>query len=347
MREQVLSGGIEITNFCNLNCIHCYVGDCDNPIFMEMEKIKYLIEQLILYKAEFIVISGGEPFSHPNILELIHLMGSVYSDIKFIIASNGTLLNDELIDVIKGYNNIEIQISLDGITKETHETQHGGGDFEYVTNVIKKLSALSRDRKIVRMTISRINYKECDRIADFAKQHNARVQYVFTCKVGRAKNNWDKLEMTVAQQIYANETILRYAKLHPEQKITAPRSVLSCPFENPNTLFGVDIHANGDVNICTCLDSEYIVGNAFEEPFIKLLNSPRIFELSEQINRRKQYLLQNECKDCLALNRCAQGCIGRAKFIGNEFGLDGECEFRKALLFKNFFFKREKTMEET
>ena len=89
----------------------------------------------------------------------------------------------------------------------------------------------------------------------------------------------------------------------------------------------------------------YIIGNAYTESFLELLNSKKIELLCNNINKRKELLKNSECVGCSAIDRCGQGCIGRAKQLGNEMGLDDQCGYRRALQFKNLFFyvnKREK-----
>lgn len=343
MRNRIQSGGLEITNCCNLKCIHCYLGDsCEKPIFMDYDRIIFFINQFIKYKARHVIISGGEPLLHPDIELLIQDFGTRYSETQFIITTNGSFLDDHIVDVLRLFKNIQIQISLDGAIKETHERQHGINTFDNIIKALDYMIDLPRERKILHMTISQINYKECTQVAELASRFNTLVNYTYVCKVGNAAQNWDKLKMTLAQQIYANETVLRYARSHLDQNIRAPRSILKCPFEFTDYIFGVDIHPNGDVDICTCLDGEYIIGNAYLDNFETFLNSPKIDSLAERIIERKSVLRETKCKGCSALNRCNQGCIGRAQSLGNEFGLDDQCDYRKALQFKNLFFYAEK-----
>ena len=338
MRTRISSGGIEITNQCNLYCKHCYLGESRDPkIFMKLDQILYIIEQCAHLKAQQIVVSGGEPFLHPDITSLIHKLGTQYSHIPFVIATNGTLLDKRIIGMIRPYDNIQIQISLDGATKTTHEKQHGTNTFERIISTLQEMRDIPRNRKNVRMTISRLNYRECAQVAEIAKQYNAEVSYAYVTKVGCAEKNWDCLNMTAAQSVYANELISDFYRKNKGYIVNIPKSVLSCPFEDDDCDISLDIHANGDANICTCLDSKCIVGNVFKDDFIHLINSSLISDLTKRICCRKALLRDGVCRDCSALVRCQQGCIGRAIYLGDEFGLDDQCDFRRALQFKNYY----------
>lgn len=337
-RTKIASGGIEITDFCNLNCLHCYIGENKDPIHIDLNKILYIIDEFIKYKADYVVISGGEPFMHPNIDEIIDIIGVKYLDVPFIITTNGSFLNKYYIDKIKKYENIQIQISLDGATKEIHEQQHGQDTFDNIYRMLEYLKDVKRERKIIRMTVSKINYKDCVKVAELSDHFNTDISYSYVCKVGRANENWDKLKMSLAQQMYVNEEIKKYSR-KTNRDIAPPQSVLTCPFESYEHIFGATVHTNGDVDICTCLDGKYVAGNIFNNEFSEILNSTTINILTKKILERKEKLKLSECKDCVINFKCQQGCIGRATYLGDEFGLDDQCNYRKALMFKNYYMR--------
>jgi len=344
MRYIINSGGLEITNHCNLDCIHCYIdGKISHTTFMNYGTIIHLIEEFILHKASFITITGGEPLLHPDIERIITLIGTTYSATTFYVATNGTAFSDKLIERIRMYNNIVLQISLDGSCKSTHEKQHGINTFNRVMEALSNLVDFPRERKIVRMTISKVNYKECVSVAEIARQYNAQTSFVYVSKVGRACENWAVLEMSLSQKLYANELLIRYAKMYPDERISPPVSVQSCSFNDPNSNLNVTIHVDGSADICSCLDTTYFIGNAYTDSFDKMLNSPKIDEIFAKTRKRTEQIKSTACGDCPAIHKCRQGCIGRASMNGDEMGHDGECPYRKALLFKNLFMHATKT----
>src|SRR3990167_5762827 len=94
------------------------------------------------------ITGGGEPFLHPKITEFIRLCGEAKRDIG--IVTNGSLLNDERIELIKQYATW-IRISMDSSNPDTHKIIHGtpGSDFERILNNIKKLLENKRDDLIL------------------------------------------------------------------------------------------------------------------------------------------------------------------------------------------------------
>lgn len=54
---------IEITNICNLRCIHCYdEASCESGKVMTLDEFKHIIDELVLCRIKKMQIIGGEPF---------------------------------------------------------------------------------------------------------------------------------------------------------------------------------------------------------------------------------------------------------------------------------------------
>ena len=112
------------------------------------------------------ITGGGEPFLHPKITEFIRLCGENNRDIG--IVTNGSLLNDERIELVKKYATW-IRISMDSSNPKTHRIIHGtpGSDFERRLNSIKKLLDNKRDDLILGISfiITPENYDDVENSA--------------------------------------------------------------------------------------------------------------------------------------------------------------------------------------
>ena len=110
-----------ITHKCNLRCIHCYQEDYKNDL--SFEEIKKVFCDYLEYikKNNFkghIIITGGEPFLHPDFFKVISLFEE--NNITFGILTNGTLLDEDMVKRLKDFKNLSfVQISLDG-TQRMH-----------------------------------------------------------------------------------------------------------------------------------------------------------------------------------------------------------------------------------
>lgn len=130
------SGHFELTYRCNLNCIHCYCkGSEDKSRELDTKEIKNIID--IIYKEGclFLTFSGGEPLVREDFLEIY----SYAKEKGFIttIFTNAALFTKKIIDYLKKSPPHRIEITLNGITKETYEsiTQVRGSFFKVTENI--------------------------------------------------------------------------------------------------------------------------------------------------------------------------------------------------------------------
>lgn len=104
---------VDLTGRCNCDCIGCWVHSPhikepprDKNLVLPLERVRELIEQLSYLETEQIFISGaGEPFLHPDIMEIIELIKA--KGFKLNIITNFTL-----IDEAKAKRLIELGVDL-------------------------------------------------------------------------------------------------------------------------------------------------------------------------------------------------------------------------------------------
>ena len=90
--ENCKSVYIEITNACNLQCLHCYNSSgADNSISIPLSIIERVFDELAENAVSpSVTLSGGEPLCHPRIHEIISLAHN--RKIALYIATNGILV---------------------------------------------------------------------------------------------------------------------------------------------------------------------------------------------------------------------------------------------------------------
>jgi AdoMet-dependent heme synthase len=136
---------LDITNYCNLSCSHCYHTDHTNKKSLKLDdwfKILNIYEGFIdkyNYNPYF-VICGGEPLTNPNIFKLLHKINDQFLNAPIYILTNGTLFNDINIRKFKNINNLNFQISLDGPDSLSHDYFRGKGSFNKTLDGINKLN---------------------------------------------------------------------------------------------------------------------------------------------------------------------------------------------------------------
>lgn len=137
-----------VTQGCNLRCVYCY-EDKTNAIMDEktaFQAVDWLIKQSGDMKSIRIIFFGGEPLLNFSLIKaVVEYVGERTRDagkkVEFSITTNGTLLNDAIINFLKEYQ-FAISISFDGL-KELQDAQRpystGSGSYDSIVPNIKKL----------------------------------------------------------------------------------------------------------------------------------------------------------------------------------------------------------------
>lgn len=117
-----LSGSIDLTNRCNLACVHCYLGgrrDCGKSAEMPRERLFALIDELAESGCLFLLLTGGEPLLRPDFPAIYRHARS--RGLLVSLFTNGTLINRGFIDLMRELPPNNLEISLYGATAATYE----------------------------------------------------------------------------------------------------------------------------------------------------------------------------------------------------------------------------------
>lgn len=117
---------IEITDHCNLECPICIVNN-QYSNHIPVETFTRIIDTLIANEGhcESIALSGGEPTSHPKLMELVNIANRPEIG-RVVIITNGLRLGRDrkLAEQIKA-SGAYVGLQLDGFTADTHEKIRG------------------------------------------------------------------------------------------------------------------------------------------------------------------------------------------------------------------------------
>lgn len=133
---------LHITERCNLDCGHCYLGVKEQKD-LEERLIKKTMDEFSPNGLK-VLITGGEPLLHRKIWDVLELMSRY--PVHRVIFSNGTLISEDVARRLSRYVH-GIQISLDGM-KEGHEQLRGKGTFN------KTIKGIENARKYLDVTVA-------------------------------------------------------------------------------------------------------------------------------------------------------------------------------------------------
>jgi len=139
----------EVNDYCNSKCHSCNIWQRPvNKDYLEVEDIKKIFSSYDFSKVKSVIVSGGEPNLHPNLVECLIEMAKYFEkDCHFAYSTNGLMPERVLSDVrrlIDAGLTIGLGISLDGIGKDHDDARGVKGNF----NKVEKLFELVKSYKI-------------------------------------------------------------------------------------------------------------------------------------------------------------------------------------------------------
>jgi radical SAM protein with 4Fe4S-binding SPASM domain len=164
-----ISGSIDLTRRCNLSCIHCYAGGSSigtTQREMETGKILSVIDEICEAGCLYLLITGGEPLLRKDFPEIYRYAKG--KGLLITVFTNGTLITDEIIDLLKELPPRVVEISLYGATAATYEKITGvEGSYERCMHGISHLLSgkIHVSLKTILMTANSHEFFDIENIA--------------------------------------------------------------------------------------------------------------------------------------------------------------------------------------
>lgn len=319
-----------------MNCPYCYNNSSFNGTFLNKEKILNIIDQCFRVKIREITISGGEPFLHPNIYEIIDYANS--KNIKVRIITNLSLVRlEDGLKILKAGN--YFQLTLDSTDKIQNDGLRGLGTFDRTVSFLEAANKEGISKQIVlRMNLSKLNL---DKVVDFInlslKFKIKHISVAFIANCGRGKN----YEYAFSYNKDLNQMIEIMQKLKKfsselKEKIDINYNNLedqvSCPiFTKGSISLNPRIDPVGDVFFCGYFfGKENALGNVFDKELEEIINSSTFQKFCEKVRERKN---NKRCDSCLYNKVCSCGCPAISYMNSdNILDIDTQCSMIKTFM---------------
>ncbi|HEU4634161.1 MAG TPA: radical SAM/SPASM domain-containing protein [Flavisolibacter sp.] len=310
---------LQTVSACNLQCKHCFINDYKIEIedgvikIMKYEEFLKFSDRLktIIKHADFFTFSSFEALLNKNLFKMMDHLLTMNPSLQFPLLSNAMLLSDETIAQLEKYPVPEINISLDGMTKEVVENFKTGVDFEAITAALKKLKKSAvRDRVAVTFVAHQDNIHQLPDYVDFVHALGVKLIYVsniltFTEKTAHLAL-YTKQGNVTAQQLF-DEAVTRARK--NRQTIQLPQLQPSLKGCQAVEAFFVD--SNGNVAPCDFLavstpftlfettqrNPPQIFGNVLFDDPVEIYRSERYQNFRNAHRLAKE--LPEACKNCI------------------------------------------------
>ncbi len=178
----------EITRGCNLSCLHCRALSGKGPYPGELteEECLQLIDDIVSFSNPIVILTGGEPLLRPDVYRIAEY--GTEKGLRMVLATNGTLLTEDMARrlVVAGIR--RISISLDGADAESHDQFRGvNGSFEGGLRGIRYAKKVGLEFQ-VNTTVTQHNLHQVPQILDLTVDLGAAAHHLFLLvPTGRAK----------------------------------------------------------------------------------------------------------------------------------------------------------------
>ena len=147
----------ETTAVCNLSCQHCRVLPEEDARVGELttDEATRFLDDLSQHFSPLLILSGGEPLCRPDIFEIASY--ATGKGLAAALATNGTLVTEDVAERIRDSGIRRVSISLDGPNADVHDVFRGlPGSFDAAVAGLKRIQVVGVSTQI-NTTVTRHN----------------------------------------------------------------------------------------------------------------------------------------------------------------------------------------------
>jgi radical SAM protein with 4Fe4S-binding SPASM domain len=300
----------EVTQACNLNCRHCYHPSHQrHEDELGTERALKLLEELAAENFLLLLITGGEPFTRPDIWELLETAS--LKEFAFRILTNGTGLEREDIERIAELAPLGVDLSIYG-QRRVHDDITGVPGAFRATCRTGRLLTQSGVRVTVKMPLMRKNLAEYRYVKEVADSWGAGLvtDASIFCRLDGSRAS---LKMQASEEQLIEFLVRRAQESGPYRPATNVQNVEP---ETPMCSAGrssIYVASNGEVRPCTVWPET--LGNLESQSLAEVM-------ASAELERVRDLTVGDlkECGECRLARWCVR-CPGLAKLeTGDELG---------------------------
>ncbi len=184
----------QVTNECNLACLHCIEESGPGKAFPDEltdEQVFSVLDQALALDVPYLSFSGGEPMVHPRFFDMVEYVCSRNGQLK--VETNGHYLTPDNCARLKALGVKAVQVSLDGASRETFNRMRVRGDFDLAVEGVRNLRAAGVPIEI-NYSPTKFNTHEIGMAVDLAAELGAYSFYTGrTMYTGNAVKTWHRL----------------------------------------------------------------------------------------------------------------------------------------------------------
>lgn len=284
---------IELTNACNLRCVHCYgkFGENKNISFITFKEVQNLKSAMDELHTKSVALTGGEAILNKE-FEKIALF-FLENGFKLTIFTNGyeTEKIKSFLEKTENYR-YNISVSLDG-NEECHNCIRGNeNSFRKTINTLNILKSYSNITTSISTTVMRYNYNKLNGFSNDIKNAFPNINHQYTLMMPNADEHIESFDTEEFDNVYG---FVPEAFMLPQ--MTDRR------YRCRGGITGGSLSSNGNIKICNAAPDlpQFVMGNIYERGLKEIWSKPSQLTLKYRKERPKH---QEECKKCRNKKTC-------------------------------------------
>ncbi|MCK8677984.1 radical SAM protein [Streptomyces lichenis] len=317
---------IQICEPCNERCAHCFVSATKRGEYMPLERIRTsLIPQLAEARVTRVTITGGEPFMHPDLMDIVAAFRQAGMGVG--VCTNATMVTDEQITELAAHQ-AHMNVSLDGFAADSHGRFRGRPEgFEETVTTVRRFARAGILQGLLCTPNNLAEDDEYRQLCEFAREQGAAYVLMNPLgEMGRGANSSRTLRRPDEHMHDIRDLTLPFAE-------DGQLDVVHIRFPNEDKPLGgceagtiIYVFTKGEVAVCPYLvfaartkasrhpDTDFIVGNVWTATDIAArLDAYRFHE-------RFKVGANTSCGSCSLSPSCGKGCPAAVVAAGERIG---------------------------
>lgn len=299
------------TKSCNLGCTFCYDKAVRSPTEnLPLEVVRNLAREAAELGAQRVILSGGEPMLRKDWRDVARIFDEFGMEVS--LATNGTMITDEVAEFLGSLKQVTISISIDG-DEEIHDRLRDHQGAHSLT--MRGLRALKKAGVVfsINATIFRDNLSEVPFFTKLARDFKCGVRLSLLHPNGRGE---DMIGLALnPEEILRLREYCHFMQRHGIEIFVNLPPLLQY-FEEVIPTWGAacgwainfcGVLANGDVSICGVASDEpdLVAGNIKEKSFKEIWATSPLFKQTRSLNTKD---LGGICGRCAFNEFCGGAC---------------------------------------
>jgi MoaA/NifB/PqqE/SkfB family radical SAM enzyme len=184
----------QLTNECDLACLHCIEDSGPGKAFpneLSHDEALRIVDELIAAEVPYVAFSGGEPFLHPRLFDLLGRFRGQGVGLK--LETNGQHLDPETCGRLADVQVKAVQVSMDGISEPALRMLRPKAGLQKIIDGIRGLRKAGVEVE-VNFAPTRHNAGQIAQTMELARSLGAYAFYTGRLMyTGRAVRFWDKI----------------------------------------------------------------------------------------------------------------------------------------------------------